>query len=71
MLNALGSWVTLNEAINKFNEKELRIMLKYELLSEKRSAFIKRIKQKIIVVHSKEFKEQLDKVGAEDGEQNN
>ena len=66
MQHALDSWTSLNYHINSFNEQELRKMLKYELVNEKRSAVIRRIKQKIIGVHVKEFKEKLDKVGAED-----
>ena len=52
MQQALSSWVALNENINKFTEQELRKMLKYELVNEARSAFIRRIKQKIIVPRS-------------------
>ncbi len=62
MRKALTSWVALNKDINKFDEKELRLMLKYELHHEERSAVIRRIKQKIIGVHVKEFKEKLDKL---------
>lgn len=68
MQTALSSWVKLNEDINKFTEKDLRLMLRYELVNENRSAFIRRIKQKIIGVHVKEFKEKLNKVGTEDAE---
>lgn len=67
MQHTLGNWTALNEDINNYNEKDLRTMLKYELVNERRSAVIRRLKQKIIGVHVKEFKEKLDKVGTEDG----
>lgn len=68
MQTTLASWLNLNKDINKYNEKELKLMLRYELYNEARTAVIKRIKQKIIGIHTIEFKKQLDKDNGGDGD---